>query len=114
MWGRFFTGTDQRHIEKQQADFLGQGMGGPRVFAGTYPVPAHQHMFITAELWRLRCELLLEAMREGGLDDELSRDWMAIENSFEQALVKERVEQCEKRHPGDRILAFPPPPPAPE
>ena len=109
--GRFFTGADQAHIERQQADFLSQGMGGPAVFTGTFPIPAHQHMFITADLWRLRCDLLEEAIGEGGIDRELSRQWMAIENSFERALVKERVEQCEKRHPGDRILAFEPPGP---
>lgn len=107
--GQFFRGVDQRHVERQLSDLMSQGMGGPRVFKGTYPAPAHQHMLIPRELFLLGLELKAEALREAGVPEELAEEWLAIDRSFEHALVKDSVDQCEKRREDDEILCFPPP-----
>ncbi|MFQ5504469.1 MAG: truncated hemoglobin [Planctomycetota bacterium] len=107
--GKFFDGVDQEHIERMQTDLMSQGMGGPPVFHGTYPIPGHQHMFITRELFRIRLELKAEALREAGIPEDLAEGWLAIDRSFEDMMVKDSVDQCEKRHPDDEILVIPAP-----
>lgn len=107
--GLFFDGVDQRHVERQQTDLMSQGTGGPRVFQGTYPVPAHKHIFITRELFRLGLQLKAEALREAGIPESLAAEWLAIDRSFEDALVKDSIDECEKRHPDEEILSIPRP-----
>ena len=51
-----------------------------------------------------------EALREAGIAPELAEEWLAIDRSFERALVKNSPEECEKRHAADRILVIPKPP----
>lgn len=102
--GSFFVGIDREELERQAADFLSQALGGPRVFRGVFPKLAHQHLFITEELWDLRLEVLAETLRDCGLDEEAAGDWLTLEGAFAGVVVKERVEDCEKRFPDDRIL----------
>jgi hemoglobin len=104
--GQFFTGVDQGYIERQQTDLTSQAMGIAGAFHGTYPVPGHKHMFITRELYALRMELKAEALREAGIPADLAEAWLAIDRSFEEALVKHSPEECEKRHPADRIIVI--------
>lgn len=107
--GQFFAGVDQGYIERQQTDLLSQAMGLAGAFHGTYPVPGHRHMFITRELYAVRMELKAEALREAGIAEELAEAWLAIDRSFEEALVKESPDECEARHPGDKLLVIPKP-----
>ena len=107
--GQFFTDVDQDYIERQQTDFMSMGMGGPVAFEGTYPVPAHQHIFIPRELFELHLELKEEALRDAGVPQDLAEEWRAIDRSFEAALVKDSLDECEKRHEDDEIVFIPPP-----
>ncbi len=79
------------------------------MFAGVYPVPAHQHMFIPRELYKIRLALKEEALTEAEIPEDLIAEWLAIDQSFEGALVKESVDECELRFPGDEIVCIPPP-----
>ncbi len=107
--GQFFRGVDQSYIERQQTDLTSQAMGIAGAFQGTYPIPGHKHMFITAELYALRMQLKAEALREAGIAPDMAEEWLAIDRSFEKALVKHSPEQCEKRHATDQIVVIPRP-----
>jgi len=107
--GQFFEGVDQAHIEQQQTNLMGQGMGGPEHFDGTYPIPGHQHLYITRELYQLRTQLKADALEEAGIPADLADEWLAIDRAFERALVKNRIEDCKKRHPDDEVIVIPRP-----
>ena len=105
----FFTDKPQTVLEDQQTDFMAQLMGGPRRYAGKSPKMAHQHIHITADLFRLRQFMLNDSIKEFGLDDELRKEWMRADANFLKALVKDSVDECKKAYPGQDILSFPKP-----
>ena len=105
--GKFFANTERAEIERQAADFMTQALGGPREFRGVFPKPAHQHMFITDELWDLRLDVLEQTLLECGVDKETVAGWIKLEGAFHGVVVKQSVDECEERFPGDRILDFP-------
>ena len=107
--GQYFIGVDQEFIERRQTEFMSKGMGGPTDYDGIYPVPAHQHMFIPRELFKLRLALKEEALREADIPQTEAAEWLAIDKSFEEALVKTSVRECEKRDPDDEIVIIPRP-----
>jgi hemoglobin len=105
----FFADVDRDAIEKQQTDFMTSNMGGGKIYCGGLPKPVHKHMFITDELYDLRQEMLKEAMVECGIDEELIERWIKIDDAFRGSLVKESVDQCEKRYATDTLLVHPKP-----
>lgn len=105
----FFAGVDQKVIESQQTDFMAQAMGGPDVYCGKFPVPAHRHMFITEEAFDLRHALLEESLREANVPEALRASWLKIDGAFKGRLVKSRVEECEGRFKTEPILIVPKP-----
>ncbi|MBT4762587.1 MAG: group 1 truncated hemoglobin [Bdellovibrionaceae bacterium] len=107
--GQFFEGHDQEHLEKQQADFMIQSMGGPRAYSGKFPKPAHQHMLISDELFEYRHEMLDRALKESGASDDFRIEWMRLDSAFKKAIVKTSHSECEKRYNSDTILDFPNP-----
>ncbi|TNF00183.1 MAG: group 1 truncated hemoglobin [Deltaproteobacteria bacterium] len=109
--GLFFKDIDQKVIESQQVDFMSAALGGPRVYLGKLPVPGHKHMMLTDELFDLREELLVQAMNEVGIKDELRERWLRIDEAFRKKLVKRDISECEKRFNTDEILDFPNPNP---
>ena len=103
----FFKDIDQDKIEAQQVDFMTSALGGGNVYFGRLPVPAHKHMFITEELFELRQKLLIKAMDEVQISDELREKWLKIDDAFKSKLVKNAISDCEKRFNTDEILFFP-------
>lgn len=93
----FFAGIDQTHIENQQTDFMTHAMGGPDNFMGRMPVAAHQHMFITEELFEERHRQLDESIRACGVADALRRRWLKIDYAFKRKLVKASPQDCVPR-----------------
>jgi len=107
--GKYFQEVDQEIIESQQVDFMSAALGGPRVYLGKLPVPGHKHMMLTDELFDLRESLLVKAMDEVGVCDELRERWLKIDEAFRKKLVKRDISECEKRFKTDEILDFPNP-----
>jgi truncated hemoglobin YjbI len=105
----FFDGIDQKHIEDQQTDFMVANMGGPRLYCGKFPIPAHTHMNITAELFDLRHGLLQESLVEARIPTEIAAKWLQMDNAFKRRLVKETIGDCKKRYNTDTILNYPDP-----
>ncbi len=76
----FLHGRTREFQESQQNDFMAGLFGGPKVFRGRLPHGAHQHLFITEEVFDIRAELL------------------------ESAVVKTDVSECEPRYNKDPII----------
>lgn len=107
--GQYFQCIPQDTIEAQQTDFMMAAMGGPQVFQGKLPIPAHKHMNITDELFDLRQSLLKQALDEVVVSSELATKWLKIDAAFRMGIVKESLADCEKRYATDNILNFPNP-----
>ena len=75
----FFTRTKREVVESQQTDFWTSLMGGPQMYCGRSPRDAHIHMFMPAEVFAIRHELLREALLEAGVRCDLDLDLRRIE-----------------------------------
>jgi len=105
--GKFFVEVPQRIIEEQQTDFIAQTMGGPALYCGKLPIPAHKHMFITEELFDTRHALLEQSLREVGVPRTLAASWLAVDAAFKARLVKKSPSECEGRFKMDPIVVIP-------
>jgi hemoglobin len=105
----YFEGIDQEMIENQQTDFISKTLGGPSVYCGALPVPAHKHMRITDELFDERSRLLAESLREAGIPEQAAKQWLERDAAFRSRLVKPSVADCEKRFNTDTIIDHPRP-----
>ena len=102
----FFAVVSQEHIENQQADFMASCLGGPKMYCGRLPIPAHEHMFVTEELFQARSEILRESLDEAGLDPSVIEAWIKVDDAFRHGMVKSSVSECKKRFFADEILEF--------
>jgi truncated hemoglobin YjbI len=107
--GQYFQGIQQEIIEAQQSDFMSQAMGGPAMYLGKLPIPAHRHMFISEELFELRTELLKEAFQEAGVSDQNQEHWLKIDQAFKNGIVKKSLSECSLRFNTDDIINLPNP-----
>jgi hemoglobin len=105
----FFKDIDQTIIENQQTDFMAQAMGGPNNYCGSFPIPAHQHIYITEELFDYRQKLLSMSLLEVGVSKDLADSWMKIDNAFRRSLIKKSVGDCKLRFNTDEIKNYPNP-----
>ncbi|MDP6979956.1 MAG: group 1 truncated hemoglobin [Myxococcota bacterium] len=106
----YFDEIDQKHIEAQQSDFMGQAFGGPRVYRGKAANTAHKHIFIDREIFDLRHALLRESIEEAGVAPELMAEWLRLDAGFERAIVKQSEGECEKRYANEDVVVIPKPP----
>lgn len=107
---QFFVDVEQKILEDQQTDFMTSNMGGGKIFSGSLPEKAHKHMYITNDLFNLRQSILKECLIENGIPRDLAERWLKIDEAFRPSVVKENVDQCQKRFKTDEILFFPNPP----
>ena len=105
----FFVGVERAVIENQQTDFMAQSMKGPDVYCGKFPVPAHKHMFITAELYDTRHQLLADTLQELRIPEPLKEQWLLIDAAFKVRLVKKTEAECEGRYRTEPIMVIPNP-----
>lgn len=105
----YFKEVKQEIIESQQSDFMSQAMGGPAIYCGKLPVPAHHHLFISEELFELRTRLLQEAMHEAGINLEHQVLWLKIDQAFKKAIIKKTIADCLPRFKTDEIIDYPRP-----
>lgn len=108
--GDFFAEIEQKFIESQQTDFMTGALGGPKIFCGRPTVTAHQHIYITKELFDLRQALLREAIEEAGVSPELIVEWLGIDSAFERIIVKESEGDCAPRYRSQKVVVIPKPP----
>ncbi len=108
---QFFAGHSQEAIENRQTQFMGEKMGGRVFYPGREPKIAHRAMYITAEHFAMRQQLLREAMQEAGVPADLQERWLKLDAAFKPVIVKDSVAafyrtswRFEKR-----VFAFKPP-----
>ena len=106
---QYFFEIQQEIIEAQQSDFMSQAMGGPAIYLGKIPIPAHRHMFISEELFDLRTQLLKEAFREAEVSEQSQELWLKIDQAFKRGIVKKSVSDCTLRFNTDEIINIPNP-----
>lgn len=104
--GKYFEEIDQETIQSQQVRFMMGNLGGPKIYTGRLPGPAHKNMFINEELFQLREKLLMESFDEAKASSELIERWLKIDNAFKHMIVKNSLSECEKTFAGDTILNF--------
>ncbi|MCA8974121.1 MAG: group 1 truncated hemoglobin [Planctomycetes bacterium] len=107
---QYFAAIDQKHIEKQQTDFMSFAMGGPALYGGRLVPKAHEHVMITTEMIELRTAMLKASLDEAAVPPELQQEWLRIDGAFEKVLTKGSLAECQPRYDGDAILDFPRPP----
>jgi len=105
----YFEQKPQHVLENQQTDFMTMLMGGPNQYAGKTPKFAHQHIVITNELFELRQQLLAESLTEENIPTTLKQEWLAADETFRRALVKNSIQDCEVAYANQEILNFKPP-----
>ncbi len=67
----FLHGRTREFQESQQTDFMIGLFGGPKTYRGRLPSSAHQHLFITEEVFDIRAEMLESALIEAKVPDDL-------------------------------------------
>ncbi len=105
--GKYFAHRTRGPIESQQSDYMIQLTGGPKCYAGQAPHTVHQYMFITEELFDLRSQLLSDAIKEAGVNDELREEWLVANEMFKQVMVKSSISECVRQYSHQEILHFP-------
>lgn len=106
----FFVGMERWHLEEQQTDFMMDLFGlSPKCYEGRFPMNAHQHLFITDEVFMIRHDLLAKAITEAGVSDEHKARWLAYDFGMKSAIVKESIDECEGRYRMEKVIAVPKP-----
>ncbi|MBT3700504.1 MAG: group 1 truncated hemoglobin [Alphaproteobacteria bacterium] len=106
----YFVGVRRSHLEDQQTDFMSDLFGvEPKVYFGRFPMPAHQHLFITEEVFMVRHKLLADSLIEAKISAEHQERWLKYDMGMKRTVVKTSVDECEKRYNSDTIIDIPKP-----
>ena len=105
----FFVGLERWHLEDQQTDFMADLFGGVACYCGRAPMRAHQHLFITEEVFMIRHNLLAETLTESKVPDDLKQRWLQYDLGMKAAIVKKTVDECEGRYRNEKVLVVPQP-----
>ena len=103
---QYFTDKPQQILEDQQTAFMAQLIGGPKAYGGKTPKMAHQHMYITEELFALRRSLLSEAISENHISDEVREEWLTADSALKNSIIKKSPEDCKRAYNTQEILNF--------
>ena len=107
----FFAHTKREVVESQQTDFWASLMGGPRKYGGRSPKDAHIHMFLPAEVFTIRHQLLADTLIEAGVAPHLREKWLIMDAGFERAIVNQSPAECRGRYRNEQVIIVPKPAP---
>ncbi|MCK5041118.1 MAG: group 1 truncated hemoglobin [Sphingomonadales bacterium] len=102
----FFINNTQWHLEVQQTEFMQRLFGGPNIYKGRMPKYAHQHMFITEEIYMLRHKILEQSLVEAGVEEELRERWLRYDIGLKLALVKSDQSECIGRYNDEPVVVI--------
>lgn len=106
----FFVGMKRWHLEVQQTDFMIDMFGNsPKCYQGRFPMNAHQHLFITEEVFMIRHNLLAKSITEANVSDEHKKRWLEIDLGMKAAIVKDTIDECEGRFRTEKVISVPKP-----
>lgn len=98
--GRFFLTKSMTSLILKQTRFMVAAFGGPDEYIWESPAMAHMHMMVTAEQADIRETLLRNAIRQEGLSQDIEERWLRVDQKFRPAIVKNGVDECVLRCPG--------------
>lgn len=104
--GPFFDGIPRTHIQSQQNDFMQAALGGRSGYSGKTPPTAHQHIYITEEMFEARQAHLKSAFKECHTSEKMVERWLAIEDAFRGRLVKSSISDCVMRYSAEGVRSF--------
>ena len=107
--GRFFAGKNKPSIIRKQTEFMVAAFGGPNNYKGDTPAFVHMHMLITDEQADLREKILRNAILEEGLGEDIANQWLKMDHSFRESLVKKSADECVMKCRGQAPLIAPKP-----
>lgn len=84
----FFEGATMGRAIDKQFSFMKQCITGEKVYMGDRPRNAHHWMIITHEVFDHRQALMLQTLREQGVDEDLIARWTGFEEYFRPDMVK--------------------------
>ena len=87
--GHFFFGLDQDALIQQQTRFLVGLFGGPKNYSGREMAAAHRAFIIKEVHFRRRRQILKEALEANGIEEELRKKWLAIEDRFKNIIIND-------------------------
>ena len=103
---QFFEGIPRSHVESQQNDFMQAALGGPNRYSGKTPPSAHQHIFITQEVYDAREAHLIAAFNECNTNELMVEKWLKIDATFHGRVVKKSKDECVMRYSSEGIRDF--------
>lgn len=102
--GGFFAAKSQQSLVLKQTKFMVAAFGGPDEYVWESPALAHMHMMVTHEQADTREILLRNAIRAEGLSQDIEDRWLATDQAFRPAIVKENEAECVMRCPGQMAV----------
>ena len=106
--GQFFVGVERGRHERQLTDFMSGAMGGPQIFIGKHPRDAHQHLYITDEMFVHRHQLLARAIHTVGVPGPLLEEWLHVDSAFRRVTVKNSIKDCHPQYTHGPIVVAKP------
>ncbi len=106
---QFFDGIPRVHIESQQNEFMQAALGGFNRYAGKTPPSAHQHIYITPEVYDAREAHLVAAFQECNASELMVEKWLKVDETFYDRVVKKSKDDCVMRYSTEGIRDFPKP-----
>jgi len=106
---QFFEGIPRSHIESQQNDFMQTALGGPNRYSGKTPPSAHQHIFITQDVYDAREAYLIAAFKECNTSELMIEQWLRVDATFHGRVVKKSKNDCVMRYSTEGIRDCPEP-----
>lgn len=98
--GQFFYGKSKETLIFKQTQFMVAAFGGHNNYTGDTPAFVHMHMFITEEMTTYRQKILRQAILDEGFDESIAERWLKVDDSFKESIVKESVQECVLKCPG--------------
>lgn len=102
--GAFFATKSQQSLVLKQTRFMVAAFGGPDEYHWESPALAHMHMMVTNEQADIREILLRNAIRAEGLSQDIEDRWLATDQAFRPAIVKQTEAECVIRCPGQMAV----------
>ena len=109
-FSKLFRNIKQEIITTQQADFMLQSFGGPKIYCGRMPKDAHPQIWVDENIWNYREKLLLKAFDKLNTPNDIREKWLRIDEAFKHAIInKAGPEECTPRDKIDEIIYEPMP-----
>ncbi len=102
--GQFFLGKPKTMLIRKQTDFMVAALGGENRYSGDTPAFVHMHMYVTDEMAEFREKILYRAILDEGLSSAIAERWLKVDRSFKTGIVKQSIEECVLKCPGQRAL----------